>query len=146
MFLRTFAVLILLALSLAGCGTPDESIPPALAELYQRAAGGDAAAQLELGMRYVTGKGIAPNEQAALRSGTAPGFWAGLRFKEGAWNPVKVGALARLPWRSNRMPDYLSMIHSQSNPGATGFSSAPQHAHTLTGCDGRQGRQRLNAR
>ena len=67
MFLRTFAVLILLTLSLAGCGTPDESIPPALAELHQRAAGGDAAAQLDLGLRYVTGKGIAPDERAALR-------------------------------------------------------------------------------
>lgn len=59
--------LVLLTLSLAGCGTPDESIPPALAELHQRAVRGDAAAQLELGMRYVTGKGIAPDEQAALR-------------------------------------------------------------------------------
>ena len=59
--------LVLLTLSLAGCGTPDESIPPALAELHQRAAGGDAAAQLDLGLRYVTGKGIAPDEPAALR-------------------------------------------------------------------------------
>ena len=66
MILPRFAVL-LFGLTLAGCGTPDESIPPALAELHQRAAGGDAAAQLDLGLRYVTGKGIAPDEQAALR-------------------------------------------------------------------------------
>ena len=66
MILRRFAVL-LFGLTLAGCGTPDESIPPALAELHQRAVAGDASAQLELGMRYVTGKGIAPDERAALR-------------------------------------------------------------------------------
>ena len=31
------------------------------------AVAGDASAQLDLGLRYVTGKGIAPDEQAALR-------------------------------------------------------------------------------
>jgi len=60
-------IVLLLALGLAGCGEPDEAIPPALVSLHQRAAGGDASAQLDLGLRYVTGKGIAPNERAALR-------------------------------------------------------------------------------
>ena len=32
---RRLAALLLLNLSLTGCGTPDESIPPALAELHQ---------------------------------------------------------------------------------------------------------------
>ena len=67
MFLRTFAALILLTLSLAGCADRDEAIPPALAELHQRAVAGDASAQLELGLHYVTGTGIPPDEQAALR-------------------------------------------------------------------------------
>ncbi len=60
-------VVLLLGLTLAGCSNPGDDIPPALAALHQRAAGGDAAAQLELGLHYVTGTGIAPNEQAALR-------------------------------------------------------------------------------
>ena len=64
---RYLAALLLLGLTLTGCGERDEAIPPALAELHQRAAGGDAAAQLDLGLRYVTGKGIAPDERAALR-------------------------------------------------------------------------------
>lgn len=58
---------VLLSLSLAGCGDRDEAIPPALAELHQRAVSGDAAAQLDLGLRYVTGKGIPPDERTALR-------------------------------------------------------------------------------
>ena len=56
-----------MGLSRAGCTDRDEAIPPALAELHQRAAAGDAAAQLDLGLRYVTGKGIAPDQRAALR-------------------------------------------------------------------------------
>ena len=63
---RRLAVL-LLGLTLAGCSDPGDDIPSALAELHQRAAGGDAAAQLELGLHYVTGRGIAPDEPAALR-------------------------------------------------------------------------------
>jgi len=63
---RRLAVL-LLGLTLAGCSNPGDDIPPALAALHQRAAGGDAAAQLELGLHYVTGTGIPPDEQAALR-------------------------------------------------------------------------------
>jgi hypothetical protein len=61
------ALVLLLGLILAGCSDPGDAIPPALAELHQRAVSGDASAQLELGMRYVTGKGIAPDERAALR-------------------------------------------------------------------------------
>jgi hypothetical protein len=64
---RRLAALLLLNLSLTGCADQDEAIPPALAELHQRAVAGDASAQLELGLHYVTGTGIAPNEQAALR-------------------------------------------------------------------------------
>ncbi|GEM_PF-1276439 len=63
----TFTTLLLLVLGLPGCADRDEAIPPALAELHQRAVAGDAAAQLELGLHYVTGTGIAPDERAALR-------------------------------------------------------------------------------
>ena len=38
----TVTTLLLLGLSLAGCADRDEAIPPALAELHQRAASGDA--------------------------------------------------------------------------------------------------------
>ena len=61
------ATLLLLGLSFAGCTDRDEAIPPTLAELHRRAVAGDASAQLDLGLRYVTGKGIAPDERAALR-------------------------------------------------------------------------------
>lgn len=64
---RRLAAGALLGLSLAACTDPEPTIPPALAELHQRAASGDASAQLELGMRYVTGQGIQPDEQTALR-------------------------------------------------------------------------------
>ena len=63
----TALLLLLLGLGLAGCADRDDAIPLALAGLHQRAVGGDAGAQLELGMRYATGKGIPPDEQAALR-------------------------------------------------------------------------------
>jgi hypothetical protein len=59
--------LVLLGAVLAGCSDPGDAIPPALTGLHQRAAGGDAAAQMDLGLHYVTGTGIAPDEQAALR-------------------------------------------------------------------------------
>lgn len=59
--------LLLIGVSLVGCSDPEATIPPALTALHQRAVAGDAAAQLDLGMRYVTGKGIPPDEQAALR-------------------------------------------------------------------------------
>ncbi len=65
--LAAIALLVLLGISLAGCADRDDAIPPTLAELHQRAVAGDASAQLDLGLRYVTGKGIAPDEQAALR-------------------------------------------------------------------------------
>lgn len=64
---RRTATLLLLGLILAGCEDSDDAIPPALAELHQRAVGGDARAQLDLGLRYVTGRGVKPDEQAALR-------------------------------------------------------------------------------
>ena len=67
MKLRRLAALLFLALGLAGCSDPGDAIPPTLAELHQRAVNGDAAAQLDLGLRYVTGKGIPPDERAALR-------------------------------------------------------------------------------
>lgn len=57
---------LIIALSLASCADSGDAIPPALAELHQRAAGGNAAAQLELGLHYVTGTGIPPDESAAL--------------------------------------------------------------------------------
>ena len=69
-------VLLLLGLTLAGCSKSGDDIPPALAELHQRAAGGDSAAQLDLGLRYVTGKGIPPDERVALR-------WIGKAAKQG---------------------------------------------------------------
>lgn len=56
-----------MGLSRAGCADRDEAIPPALAELHQRAVSGDATAQLDLGLRYVTGRGIKPDEQTAVR-------------------------------------------------------------------------------
>lgn len=62
-----WCVILLLGLTLAACSDPGDAIPPALAELHQRAVAGDASAQLDLGLHYVTGTGIAPNEQAALR-------------------------------------------------------------------------------
>lgn len=65
--LATLALLTLLGLNLAGCADRDEAIPPALAELHRRATGGDPDAQLELGMRYVTGRGTEPDERAARR-------------------------------------------------------------------------------
>ena len=64
---RCRLILLLLSLSLAACFDSSDAIPPALTALHQRAVAGNAAAQLELGMRYVTGKGIPPDEQAALR-------------------------------------------------------------------------------
>ena len=64
---RSAIALVLLGLTLAGCSDPGDAIPPALVELHQRAVSGDAAAQLDLGLRYVTGKGIPPDERAALR-------------------------------------------------------------------------------
>ncbi len=57
---------LLFVFSLTGCSDSGEVIPPALTELHQRAAAGDASAQLDLGLRYVTGKGIRPDERAAL--------------------------------------------------------------------------------
>ena len=63
----TLALLLLLGLTLAGCVDHDDGIPPALAGLHQRAAAGDASAQLDLGLRYVTGRGIKPDEQTAVR-------------------------------------------------------------------------------
>ena len=69
-------LLLLLVSSLVGCGHQDDGIPPALAGLHQRAAGGDASAQLDLGLRYVTGKGLAPDERAALR-------WIGMAAAQG---------------------------------------------------------------
>ena len=60
-------LVLLLGLTLAGCSDPDDAIPPALAELHQRAVAGDASAQLDLGLHYVTGRGIPPDEPAALR-------------------------------------------------------------------------------
>ena len=66
MIRRRIATLLLLSLTLASCGNRDGAIPPALVELHQRAVGGDAAAQLDLGLRYVTGKGINADERAAL--------------------------------------------------------------------------------
>ena len=64
---RSTIALVLLGLTLAGRADPGDDIPPALAELHQRANAGDASAQLDLGLRYVTGTGIAPDERAALR-------------------------------------------------------------------------------
>jgi hypothetical protein len=52
-------------ISLTGCVYRDAAIPPTLAELHQRAAGGDAGAQMDLGLRHVTGTGINADEQAA---------------------------------------------------------------------------------
>ncbi|MBK9953018.1 MAG: sel1 repeat family protein [Candidatus Competibacteraceae bacterium] len=60
------ALFLLFVFSLTGCSDSGEVIPPALAELHQRAAAGDASAQLDLGLRYVTGQGIRPDERAAL--------------------------------------------------------------------------------
>jgi uncharacterized protein involved in copper resistance len=40
--------------------------PPALVELHRRAAAGDAAAQLGLRLRYITGTDIAPDERTAF--------------------------------------------------------------------------------
>ena len=65
--IRGFTLAILLALGLAACADPGDDIPPALAGLHQRAARGDASAQLDLGLHYVTGRGIPPDESAALR-------------------------------------------------------------------------------
>jgi TPR repeat protein len=84
---RSTIALVLLSLSLAGCSDPGDAIPPALAELHQRAASGDATAQLELGLRYVTGQGIAPDEQAARRwigQAAAQGH-AAARFELGSY-------------------------------------------------------------
>ena len=64
---RLAFALLGLALGLAGCGPSDPVVPPALAELHRRATGGDPDSQLELGMRYATGKGIPPDEWAAWR-------------------------------------------------------------------------------
>ena len=72
----TFTTLLLLGLSLAGRADRDEATAPALAELHQRAARGDATAPLDLGLRYVTGKGITPDERAALR-------WIGKAAEQG---------------------------------------------------------------
>jgi len=63
---RAILAFILLGIGLAGCEHQEESIPLALAELHQRAVSGDAVAQLDLGLRYVTGRGIHADERAAL--------------------------------------------------------------------------------
>ena len=62
-----FTLAVLLALGLAAGSDPGDDLPPALAGLHQRAVSGDAAAQLDLGLHYVTGRGIPPDESAALR-------------------------------------------------------------------------------
>lgn len=65
--IRGFTLAVLLALDLAAGSDPGDDLPPALAGLHQRAVSGDAAAQLDLGLHYVTGRGIPPDESAALR-------------------------------------------------------------------------------
>lgn len=47
---RCIFLLLALALSLVACSDPGDDIPPAVAELHQRASAGDASAQLELGL------------------------------------------------------------------------------------------------
>ena len=66
MIAHRLALCTLLGLSLAGCPDPSEAIPPVLTGLHRRAADGDASAQLDLGLRYVTGQGIRPDERTAL--------------------------------------------------------------------------------
>lgn len=60
-------LVLLVGLTLGGCSDPGEIVPPALAELHQRAVGGDATAQLDLGLRYVTGKGFRPTSYSHRR-------------------------------------------------------------------------------
>ena len=80
-------LVLLVGLTLGGCSDPGDAIPPALAGLHQRAVGGDAGAQLELGLHYVTGRGIPPDERAALRwigQAAAQGH-AAARFELGSY-------------------------------------------------------------
>ena len=64
---------------------PVVAFRPALAELHRRATGGDPGAQLDLGLRYVTGKGIPPDEPAALR-------WIGKAASQGKRRrPIRAG-------------------------------------------------------
>ena len=81
---RRLTVLVLAA----ACSDPGEAIPPALIELHPRAAGDDASAPLDLGLRYVTGTGIPPDERAALLR------WIGQAAAQGH-------AVARFEWGSD---------------------------------------------
>lgn len=81
----------LLALGVAGGSDPGDDLPPALAERHQRAVSGDTAAQLDLGLRYVTGKGLAPDERAALRCiGNAAERRRARRAGPGSWCSVRL--------------------------------------------------------
>lgn len=60
------ALLIGLGCILAGYTEPNTDLPPDLATRYQRAEGRDADAQFQLGMRYLVGHDVLPDESVAL--------------------------------------------------------------------------------
>ncbi len=104
----------LLGLRLAGCGDRHDAISSALAESHRRAASGDAAAQLGLRLRYVTGTDIAPDEHTALD-------WIGWATVQGnAAAPFELGSFT--PWVPRR--DYGRAADGLRRSALQGFAPA----------------------
>ena len=104
----------LLGFSLAGCGDRHDAISSALAESHRWAAAGDAAAQLGLRLRYITGTDIAPDECTASD-------WIGRAAVQGnAAAPFELGSYYTLAPH----PDYQRAADLPRRSARQGFAPA----------------------